>query len=95
MDVFEYRKSAGERCRKGKARIGRTVPSRAVNYHENKARTWRRKADRASHHRRRNHVRALQARGVLDADTAPLPSSSKDSVSSRSISHKSVLRDRF
>lgn len=102
MSEFDDRKEAGERRQLGKARKGPTMQSRSCYAwsHGDKVRHVRRVADRHSHHRRRNHVRSLQARDALDAHTTPLPSSGKrvgDSGNgwghSWNISNKRSLRD--
>lgn len=101
MSDFD-RKEAGERRQQGKARKGPTMKGRSTCAWGklDKVRKVRRVADRHSHHRRRNHVRSLQARDALDAHTTPLPSSGKrvgDSGNGRghswNISNKRSLRD--
>lgn len=65
---------------------------------QDKVRGLRRKADRNSHHRRRNHIRNIVANKTIDSDTIPPSSSTKkygnDSGHSWGISNRSVLSTR-
>lgn len=71
-----------ENKKKGRKENRHTQRSR--NYKDDKARNFRKRLDRESHHRRRNHIRSERAKGRLDIDTVPNPSSTKNCGSRRS-----------
>jgi len=77
--LFELKKREGEAAHQTKKKGKAKLPSRSQHYKQDKARGWRRRADRHSHHRRRNNLRSLEAKNNLGRHTLAPVASSKGS----------------
>jgi len=80
-NIWANSKQGGQdHYQKKKKHLGqRRCYSRSACHHgkTNKARNLRKRADRHSHHRRRNHIRNMQAQHILGEMTIPRVSSTK------------------
>eukprot|EP01130_Rhizamoeba_saxonica_P001641 TRINITY_DN11518_c0_g1_i1.p1 TRINITY_DN11518_c0_g1~~TRINITY_DN11518_c0_g1_i1.p1 ORF type:complete len:113 (+),score=8.95 TRINITY_DN11518_c0_g1_i1:3-341(+) len=80
-DLYHQTKQRGANSRSVKKSHNdhKNINSRSRNWYgkTDKHRQARRKADRHSHHRRRNHVRSQISKGDISQATMPMPSSGK------------------